>query len=127
METARCKAFLYAAETGSITKAAEELSYTPSGVSQLIQAFENEIGAQLLHRNKRGVTLTEEGKRFLDASLVDAYLGKVDERFGKGRILFLQGGIDFLCFLPIAGKDVIPAVVVLQPVGVDFRLLGLFD
>ena len=44
METARCKAFLYAAETGSITKAAEELSYTPSGVSQLIQAFENEIG-----------------------------------------------------------------------------------
>ena len=49
METARCKAFLYAAETGSITKAAEELSYTPSGVSQLIQAFENEIGAQLLH------------------------------------------------------------------------------
>ena len=50
METARCKAFLYAAETGSITKAAEELSYTPSGVSQLIQAFENEIGAQLLHK-----------------------------------------------------------------------------
>jgi DNA-binding transcriptional LysR family regulator len=67
METARCKAFLYAAETGSITKAAEELSYTPSGVSQLIQAFENEIGAQLLHRNKRGVTLTEEGKRFMPA------------------------------------------------------------
>ena len=65
METARCKAFLYAAETGSITKAAEELSYTPSGVSQLIQAFENEIGAQLLHRDKRGVTLTEEGKRFI--------------------------------------------------------------
>lgn len=65
METARCRAFLFAAETGSITKAAEELSYTPSGVSQLIQAFENEIGVKLLHRNKKGVTLTEEGKRFI--------------------------------------------------------------
>ena len=48
METARCKAFLYAAETGSITKAAEELSYTPSGVSQLIQAFENEIALHVI-------------------------------------------------------------------------------
>ena len=51
METARYRAFLFAAETGSITKAAEELSYTPSGVSQLIQAFENEIGVKLLHRS----------------------------------------------------------------------------
>ena len=65
METARYRAFLFAAEAGSITKAAEELSYTPSGVSQLIQAFENEIGVKLLHRNKKGVTLTEEGKRFI--------------------------------------------------------------
>ena len=56
METARYRAFLFAAETGSITKAAEELSYTPSGVSQLIQAFENEIGVKLLHRS-RGIKL----------------------------------------------------------------------
>ena len=65
METARCKAFLFAAETGSITKAAEELNYTPSGVSQLIQAFERELGVGLFHRNKKGVTLTEEGRRFI--------------------------------------------------------------
>lgn len=65
METARCKAFLYAAETGTITQAADKLAYTPSGVSQLIQALENELGVQLLFRNKRGVTLTEEGALFL--------------------------------------------------------------
>ncbi len=67
METARCKAFFYAAEIGSITKAAEELNYTTSGVSQLIQAFENEVGVQLLHRNKKGVSLTEEGEHFMPA------------------------------------------------------------
>ena len=33
METARCRAFLAAAETGSFSKAAEALSYTPSGVT----------------------------------------------------------------------------------------------
>ena len=36
MDTSRYQAFLSAAETGSIKNAAEELGYTPSGVSQLI-------------------------------------------------------------------------------------------
>ena len=41
METARCRAFLAAAETGSFSKAAEALSYTPSGVNQLVdRSFE---------------------------------------------------------------------------------------
>lgn len=65
METSRCKAFLYAAETGSITKAAEVLAYTPPGVSQLIQALESELDIKLLHRSKKGVSLTEEGKGFI--------------------------------------------------------------
>ena len=40
METARCRAFVAAAETGSFSKAAEALSYTPSGVNQLVTALE---------------------------------------------------------------------------------------
>lgn len=44
METARCRAFLAAADTGSFSKAAELLSYTPSGVSQLVSALEADIG-----------------------------------------------------------------------------------
>ncbi len=65
METARCKAFLYAAETGTITGAAEKLNYTASGVSQLIQAMEKELDLKLLHRNKKGVTVTEAGELFI--------------------------------------------------------------
>lgn len=67
METARCKAFLYAAETGSFSRAAEILSYTPSGVSQLVTALENELGVPLLRRTKKGVALTANGELMLPA------------------------------------------------------------
>ena len=43
METARCRAVLAAAETGSFSRAAEVLRYTPSGVNQLVTAFENQL------------------------------------------------------------------------------------
>ena len=65
MESARCKAFLAAVETGSFSKAAEFLNYTPSGVSQLVSALENELGFSLLRRSKRGVTPTENGEKLL--------------------------------------------------------------
>lgn len=65
MELSRCKAFLAAAERGSFTGAADELNYTPSGVSQLVSALENELGFSLFIRKKKGVELTAEGKLML--------------------------------------------------------------
>lgn len=65
METSRCRAFITAAEEGSLTAAADKLGYTPSGVSQLVSALEDDIGLKLLERAKKGVTLTEEGERML--------------------------------------------------------------
>ena len=65
METARCKAFLYAAKKGSLTKAADALGYTPSGVSQLITALEDDLGFKLLQRSNKGVTLTQTGTLML--------------------------------------------------------------
>lgn len=67
MESARCKAFVTAAETGSFSKAGEVLGYTPSGVSQLVTSLERELGLPLLGRNRKGVTLTENGRRLLPA------------------------------------------------------------
>ena len=67
MESARCKAFMYAADTGSFTKAVERLNYTPSGVSQLVGALENETGLTLLRRTRKGVTLTPDGEILLPA------------------------------------------------------------
>lgn len=74
MESSRCKAFLAAAECGSLTRAAEKLNYTASGVSQLISAMESEFGFLLLRRTTRGVVLTAEGERMLPA--VRAFLSQ---------------------------------------------------
>lgn len=74
MESSRCKAFLAAVECGSLTRAAEKLNYTASGVSQLISAMESDFGFLLLKRTTRGVFLTAEGEKMLPA--VRAFLSQ---------------------------------------------------
>lgn len=74
MESSRCRAFLAAAECGSLTRAAEKLNYTASGVSQLISAMESDFGFLLLKRTARGVFLTAEGEEMLPA--VRAFLSQ---------------------------------------------------
>ena len=65
MDLSRYKAFLAATDHGSFTKAAEELHYTTSGVSQLVASLENELSFALFTRMKKGVELTAEGKQML--------------------------------------------------------------
>ena len=48
-------------ELGSFTKAAEELGYTQSSISQMIASLENELSIKLLNRSRHGVRLTIEG------------------------------------------------------------------
>ncbi len=67
METSRYKAFAAAAETGSLSRAAERLCYSPSGVSQLISALEADLGLPLLIRTRRGVSLSQAGEALLPA------------------------------------------------------------
>ena len=43
MENSRYKAFVASVETGSFSKAAEKINYTPSGVCQLVNALEKEL------------------------------------------------------------------------------------
>ena len=52
MDTARCKAFAAAARTGSFSRAAEELNYTTSGVSQLVNALEEDLRLRLFWRRR---------------------------------------------------------------------------
>lgn len=65
MDIARFRAFATSVETGSFTRAAEKLNYTPSGVCQLVNALEKELGFPVLLRDKRGVRPTTEGNRIL--------------------------------------------------------------
>lgn len=59
------QAFTKAAETKSFTKAAESLHYTQGGVSRMIADLENEWQVSLFSRGKKGLELTEDGKRLL--------------------------------------------------------------
>ena len=58
------------AKLGSISKAALELSVTPSAVSQQVQLLEVQLGTSLLVKVGRRVTLTEAGDRYF-ASIDD--------------------------------------------------------
>ncbi|KPU43516.1 HTH-type transcriptional activator CmpR [Oxobacter pfennigii] len=53
------------AETGNFTISAERLGYTQSGVSHIIKGLEDEIGFPLFVRTRRGVSLTENGKKIV--------------------------------------------------------------
>ncbi|BFH63322.1 LysR family transcriptional regulator [Paenibacillus azoreducens] len=52
-------------ELGSLTKAAEVLGLTQSGVSHAIRSLESEFGFSLLSRSRSGVKLTDNGQRVL--------------------------------------------------------------
>ncbi len=56
--------FVRAVELRSFAAAAAVLGLTPSAVSKAIGALERSLGARLLARTARGVTLTEDGARF---------------------------------------------------------------
>ena len=60
MDTDKYKALLSAIETGSLSAAAAELDYTPSGVSRAVASLEESLGFSLLVRKKSGVLPTEE-------------------------------------------------------------------
>ena len=67
MELDRYRALVCAIETGSLSAAAERLQYTPSGISRMIAALEEENGFPLLKREHSGVRPTSECEALLPA------------------------------------------------------------
>src|SRR6185436_18088285 len=57
-------AFVTAAELGSFTRAAAATGATPSAISKLVSRLERRLGALLLHRSTRRMTLTTNGQAY---------------------------------------------------------------
>ena len=74
MDTEKCAALLCALEEGTLARAAERLGYTPSGISRMVAALEEELGFPLLYRSRGGVTATGECEALLGA--MDEYMPK---------------------------------------------------
>ncbi|MBR7185650.1 MAG: LysR family transcriptional regulator [Clostridia bacterium] len=61
MELRNLISFIYVAELGSFTKAAEQLGYSQSTISFQIKQLEEELGCLLFERINHTITLTERG------------------------------------------------------------------
>ena len=61
MDLTKYQVFLKTVECGSFTAAAQQLSFTQSGVSHAISGLEEELGVTLLSRSRGGVTQTADG------------------------------------------------------------------
>lgn len=76
---------LEVAKEKSITKASANLFLTQSAVSQKISRTENDLGLTLFERNNRSVSLTEDGKFFVEhaAKMIEeweSFLSKMTQR-----------------------------------------------
>ncbi len=59
------RVFVRVAETESFSLAAKQLGLGQPAVSKQISTLEEQLGARLLHRTTRSITLTDEGREFL--------------------------------------------------------------
>jgi DNA-binding transcriptional LysR family regulator len=71
------QAFVAVADLKGFAPAARKLGLSPSGMTRLIAALEDRLGARLLQRTTRSVALTDAGSRYLER--VRRILGDIEE------------------------------------------------
>lgn len=67
MDSKKLEILMTAADLGSFTKASEVVGYTQSGLTQMMNALEREIGIALLQRSHNGIQLTQQGLQLMPA------------------------------------------------------------
>ena len=65
MNIRKYEAYVRAVELGSLSKAAEQLGYTQSGISHMMQSLEEEVGFPLMVRTPSGIVPNSEGELLL--------------------------------------------------------------
>jgi DNA-binding transcriptional LysR family regulator len=80
---AELQAFALVAASGGFSAAARQLGVATSSVTRQIDALELRLGAPLLNRSTRGVTLTDSGRAYYEqATAILAALDEADEGAG---------------------------------------------
>ncbi len=110
LNVSRLRLLREVAHRGSISAAAEALSYTQSAVSQQIAALEAESGLALLERHPRGVTLTAAGQTLVGhADGILTRLQAAEEAMAA--IAGLRGGRLRMASFPSAGATLMPRAI----------------
>ena len=95
------QAFVAVADLRGFAPAARRLGLSPSGVTRLIAALEDRLGARLLQRTTRSVALTDVGSRYLErarrilADVEEAEGSARDERTRPGGRLVVSAPVGF--------------------------------
>lgn len=131
LDVHRLRVFRAVVTTGSVHRAAENLGYTPSAVSQHLAALQRETGLRLVERNGRGIEPTGTGRVLAEeAAAVLERLSALDTVVAglrEGRV-----GSMSVSYFASAGAAWIPPVVAtltreFPDLRVDLRLLELAD
>lgn len=84
MDIEKYRALLCVIETGSLSAAAETLGYTPSGISRMMAALEEENGFRLLLRSRDGAVPTQECKKMLPSIRELVFCGEKCRQLAEG-------------------------------------------
>jgi DNA-binding transcriptional LysR family regulator len=122
--TARLRALVELADTGSVRAAATRLFVTEASVSAAVTALARDVGVPLVEKNGRGIRLTESGQVY--ARYARTILGLQDEALAAARgEKSPETGLVRLAAATTAGDRLLPdllaAFLVTHP-GIDLRL-----
>src|ERR1700752_2010154 len=111
MELRHLRYFVVVGETLSFNKAAAKLRIAQPALSRQVRDLEDEIGVDLFSRSPRGVTLTAEGKLFLEEAR--AILQRTEEATTRTRALARgEYGELHIGYSPTPTAEILPPALV---------------
>jgi DNA-binding transcriptional LysR family regulator len=120
---AELKAFCTVAATGGFSPAARRLGLVTSSVARLVDALEGRLGAVLLNRSTRSVTLTDAGRTYYEEALrILERLDAADEAAADGAAGVLRVAAP-VTFSTLYVAPILPALRARHPrLTLDLRL-----
>lgn len=105
------KVFVKVAETKGFAEAARQLRMSPPAVTRAVAALEETIGARLLVRTTRSVTLTDAGARFVeDCSRILADLAEA-EASAAGSFATPSGALTITASVMFGHQYILPIIM----------------
>ena len=104
------EAFVRVVESGSFVGAAERLGLSTSSLSRLVADLEQHLGARLLNRTTRRLSLTESGQAYFERSVtLLADLAEAEALAGQSAVQ-ASGTLRLTCSYNMAEQQVAPAI-----------------